>query len=1542
MVSSDGWVATNQQTVPLSVDSDVAQEVQRGTPKILVTGVAKSGMTATSRRLQGRWPGYKVIDASDHEGQNLLSGDLDQLKTTLEGAIKHDKTILFLHDYWQRILKQEQKPEWIPIPLNKLLAGIFADFTEIRHDLKEEDAYNIVAQQLGIKRWRIPGSLLEALREKAKFEAFRVGTGKEKERLVATYVPKIIIETVTKWKAKNKEIAEKASNETWLEEDRTRIEDAFKRWLDEIKGGFKTRRVALGVLLGSSAGVYSSASNFLETVLAKIGLAATATLANFLTLSIPGGFVVSSVLSFLIAKKVERKEKYIKQFTEEQESFLTAQEYWKKRMLQSEKEVLCYELDKRIGLKPGTAQERLEGRYGYMSQEKLLDWVREQFQPDFEKLPNERIQEIESLLKEFRAQQEELSRTVQLLESLDGVYLNPAPLGLKQQGDNWVIATELVGEPDIELVRTKEFNDFASQVESIIAKGGIAVLVGPQGIGKSLLGRFVLSDAIARGKVAMALDENELPKKLGRVASQFLQLKVVLFYDVSPPELYKPSQLEGAKGQPHWTQQMKDAREEIESKVEEVFATCKEAKCPALIVVPIEPFWTEIDIKNKAWLSRINEALGITDYVISVDLRKEDFLAGIIIAYSSTCGIQLSSSTIHDLTKAVATYRVGYTLVAVYAGRWLKAHCNPEQIAAALEEGKGNAKFFIRRFVQYALLGVGVRETETDPGKLRSFAITLLYHVSFHDHSLPIELARRLPLIDRIPRVEGEVQFPVDVAGQLFDLEKRTAELQEKAPHGPGKEAELRKLIEKKAQLSTILQSFGQVRHDLDLCNGCLSTSTAIWLSAPKEDLIEEALRELVFSTDRTGSETLAKAVDEIRSYFGIETFADEERVEEILAHNAQPLLVLLFDSEEKKTELLAAFGAALTLHPNWGSVNSLLCGADGRITNAVKRSLLGFLVEDLAFERLPLKLDISDASFQVREIIENVERSNVFPVARLLLALGYIAALKPGECVAGALKCLTWAAGVLVFVSNPLDVCLGRSFVLEGLASTDVEENRWALKYILEVGKVTMTKETREALVTWGSQKNRDWISSIFFAQILVTMGESAALTSAAEDILAEMRRTLRNGEYYRLAEIEIDKALAQYYWNFDAEKSLRLLDEGMRAMSSVSSQSDETMEYLRYGGWGYTHRLKFEDWKEVVGGGYKAQRGMVLFSFPHLARGQSVEQALLDALECWNECLNDLSPRFSALSSAGIIDESTLRFRILTAEVVARGGFERARPEFLKLWNEIYHRYPAKALPLRLSVDWNTRFGAAYLFALDDYDELRVILTSLEEGLFKVAEARSVALLYGYLCLKWRKFDVEFLRYVRNYAMHVSEDMWPMLIPALRLAFGENGYTKDKALEDISDFVPSKSSSLPIFSQRKDILLPVDHCIKIIDSVNKPASLAEVFASASSRSHLEWVQLSTSLAMMNPKNPLESAPVIVSLSSYVDGLVMLAIHFFNMGDAGRVKKIAEYVANTFAGTMQAYLSANLRSSLESCVSSSDCIEALDYLERLVFLRLL
>jgi energy-coupling factor transporter ATP-binding protein EcfA2 len=234
------------------------------------------------------------------------------------------------------------------------------------------------------------------------------------------------------------------------------------------------------------------------------------------------------------------------------------------------------------------------------------------------------------------------------------------------------------------------FVEKAREAMRLLGSNKAVVLVGPRGVGKSTLAKYVACTMLMQEQVDYVvvpegpINVNEL---LTTAAS--LRRRVLLLFDVHPREVYTPKFLPGA---------VEGAEKPLEAAVKAVNSLLAAAELDPVGRLRILVTASEEDLRTTGF--KLDPAA-----VYSVDLGDVEFLAEVVRSYMGERAE--SCQGVENLARIIKEHHPdgAYILVAKYAGLWLRdSGCKGENMERAVEEAKREPKLFFAHYIWHVLL----------------------------------------------------------------------------------------------------------------------------------------------------------------------------------------------------------------------------------------------------------------------------------------------------------------------------------------------------------------------------------------------------------------------------------------------------------------------------------------------------------------------------------------------------------------------------------------------------------------------------------------------------------------------------------------------------------------------------------------------------------------------------------------------------------------------------------------------------------------------
>ena len=248
-----------------------------------------------------------------------------------------------------------------------------------------------------------------------------------------------------------------------------------------------------------------------------------------------------------------------------------------------------------------------------------------------------------------------------------------------------------VAEGVFRLVETGRFKEVVQEVLRRLATYGVVVLRGPKGVGKSTLAAYAVWLALRGGVVSYAARIQKMERGqrvlLRNVLDAVEEGRLIAVFDPSPLEFYVEP---GA-----YAETTQEAAAAASATLEELLKFAEENRRQGLVLAVIpDDLYNALDDEVKKRAER---------HVLPLDLRDAEFLTEIIYEYSG-CR-KTPREKLRILAEKIAQFNGGYTLVAKYAGLWLRDNgCKVENVERAMEAAKPQPKLFFAHYIWHVLL----------------------------------------------------------------------------------------------------------------------------------------------------------------------------------------------------------------------------------------------------------------------------------------------------------------------------------------------------------------------------------------------------------------------------------------------------------------------------------------------------------------------------------------------------------------------------------------------------------------------------------------------------------------------------------------------------------------------------------------------------------------------------------------------------------------------------------------------------------------------
>jgi hypothetical protein len=266
------------------------------------------------------------------------------------------------------------------------------------------------------------------------------------------------------------------------------------------------------------------------------------------------------------------------------------------------------------------------------------------------------------------------------------------------------------GDVVVDVVTGGAFGRLAEEVLERLGRDGLVVLMGPHGVGKSTLAAYAAWLALWRGAADAVVSAEEVKTGFASALENLQNntgRRFLLLYDPVPVTAYYEPRAMGEEAEKE--------KERVRRAVD-VALSAAGSGVKALVVLPDE-LYRGLPPKAKEALEK---------YIVKAVLNDVEFLHEVVRRYSG-CG-----DSYKELAEKIAQFNGGYTLVAKYAGLWLRENgCKVESVEKAVEEAKQKPKLFLANYIWHVLL-------RSSGDLARKVAVPLLLHAYFGPASVGV------------------------------------------------------------------------------------------------------------------------------------------------------------------------------------------------------------------------------------------------------------------------------------------------------------------------------------------------------------------------------------------------------------------------------------------------------------------------------------------------------------------------------------------------------------------------------------------------------------------------------------------------------------------------------------------------------------------------------------------------------------------------------------------------------------------------------------
>jgi hypothetical protein len=308
-------------------------------------------------------------------------------------------------------------------------------------------------------------------------------------------------------------------------------------------------------------------------------------------------------------------------------------------------------------------------------------------------------------LEEFLRQRigEELAkveRELRVVEAVAGVHFIPETLGV-QFDEKGILLRNVLAREKARYIPSPREEKLRETFEAV-RDGGVVVVRGKKGEGKSSLAKAFLAKLMIRGPAAVielrdtTVDIDSLENAVDRIGEA--GRIPVLYYDPSKTGAYPAGAPWSGEYMPA------SALPQVNMVASLVRRAVEDKHVPAVVVLSDDLYDL---VKGQL---RGGEGLKVAEVEVSLE-NEAGFLAGLVEEYSAEDGVGCEPGVAEQVANAASVYGDNRAIVAVLAADWLRSSkCNPSVVREALERARGRAEEFVLDYIWYAVLGAD-RET---------------------------------------------------------------------------------------------------------------------------------------------------------------------------------------------------------------------------------------------------------------------------------------------------------------------------------------------------------------------------------------------------------------------------------------------------------------------------------------------------------------------------------------------------------------------------------------------------------------------------------------------------------------------------------------------------------------------------------------------------------------------------------------------------------------------------------------------------------------
>jgi KaiC/GvpD/RAD55 family RecA-like ATPase len=250
-----------------------------------------------------------------------------------------------------------------------------------------------------------------------------------------------------------------------------------------------------------------------------------------------------------------------------------------------------------------------------------------------------------------------------------------------------------VGKDYYSVVEAGAFGTAINNLINLIRERRVVVVVGPRGIGKSVLAASVIWRLFDNGDIGLVAKVEELSGENYSFFKTFIEKYLEKYRDVFGELLilYDPST----------TMVYEEEREKLP-----ILENIKVTVDNLLKIINYREKLVILIVLPKDIYKAVHNALGedirkaLDQYKLELDLRDAEFLAEVVKEYSKVCRDKLDENKLSSLVNEIANFDEGHALIARLAGSLLAGkNCSFDDAKKVVDESKYEATAFIAGFI---------------------------------------------------------------------------------------------------------------------------------------------------------------------------------------------------------------------------------------------------------------------------------------------------------------------------------------------------------------------------------------------------------------------------------------------------------------------------------------------------------------------------------------------------------------------------------------------------------------------------------------------------------------------------------------------------------------------------------------------------------------------------------------------------------------------------------------------------------------------------